>query len=106
LYLSGILSFFSCAAQVSESSLIKIGDKDELKYVLTYLQSTGISQYEDESNHFFVRIFKLKADSYILLNHEERIQEEYFYFLVSSFDEAPHVEAQLFKSKRLINPVI
>lgn len=97
---------FSCTAQVSESSLIKIDDKDELKYVLTYLQPAGISQYTDEKNHFFIRLFILKADSYILLDHEEHIQKEYFYFLVSSFDEAAHIEARLFKSKGLINPVI
>lgn len=101
-----IFFFCSCGkAQNSIASLIKV-DNTELKYLLTYLDTSNIADYHDSEKDFFLKIFKIRANSYILLDNEEHIQESYFYFLVSDYGESPDIDVRLYKSKNLINPDI
>lgn len=74
-----------------------------LVYTLTYLD-TKIYR-EDSKKHFYLKGYKLPSTKEISgMEGEEKM--EFYYFLMSSFDEESHLESKLFKTPDLITPEI
>jgi len=97
---------FLAMGQEKNTKLVEV-DNDELKYLLSYLKDDGILKYEDAKKHFFIKSYQITAPERVVINEEESVHNvDQFYFLVSNFGERVDVDAEIFKTKSLINPKI
>lgn len=96
---------FFCSAQKTTVSLEEISN-DDLKLLFTQLKGNKTESYNDKKQNFFVNIHKVFSEDYILLDFEENIYKEFYYFVASSYDLYTSRQAVLFKSENLIIPKI
>jgi len=98
-----ILFSISCVSQEENKEMYvkEIVNNNELKYVLTYVDS--IIHKNDTNKNFFVKGFKLPSNIEVP-NEDEHEKMEYFYFFVSSYDEYPEIDGKLYKTASFIKP--
>ncbi|MAO38100.1 MAG: hypothetical protein CMP12_19745 [Zunongwangia sp.] len=103
LFLLLNLLIFSCKSQ--ETDNLKLINDQDLSYLLTNISPEKISIYTDDEKYFFLKIYEINSKNYSYKNEEE-VRKSFFYFLTSSFDEEPHHNAIIYKSKDFIKPII
>jgi len=101
LFLIGILG---CNAQERTLHLEKVGNW-ELVYALTYIDSRHIEDFIDGDNYFYIKTFKIQSTEKVRVEEEE-FYKDFYYVLVSSFDEESHRESTLYKTQNIILPKI